>query len=245
MINCSRPKLTQITVYHTVISASHLPTRDRAGCPDPFAIVTIGSNQQRTQTQKDTIRPTWNEQLVFEVAKGSACPYFITIEVYDKDPIAAIPLIGTLVLPVNYFTGKTSRRMVKAPLAFGARSKSKSPGIITLEVWTQNITGFTDTLRNRFRSFCAARGFNFALAPDPSTAGSLDLSRLSGISEMANDDEDLLDAQEREVIAHKVESKAELLAEQDLNESLDVTHETDASEFTQESQCFVVLTSCY
>ena len=106
---------------------------DRAGTADPYVIVTVGSEQRRTQIQvtsqrftptlflfsnfqRNTLNPTWNEQFTFEVRDHDRCPYFIYVEVYDWDTLGKNDFIGSLMLPLNEFVGARPRRIHRAPL---------------------------------------------------------------------------------------------------------------------------------
>ena len=116
--------------------------------------------------QRETLNPTWNEQFTFEVKEGDKCPYYIYVEVYDRDTFGKNEFIGALMLPLNDFVGTKPRRTFRAPLGLGAQcdmgcvgrsshagpsSKTGISGVIALEIWTQNIPGLSPE-----RLMCAA-----------------------------------------------------------------------------------------
>jgi Ca2+-dependent lipid-binding protein len=89
--------------------------------------------------KRDTLNPTWNEQLTFEVKDSDKCPYFIHVDLYDWDSIGKNDFIGGLMLPLNDFTGTHNRRTFRAPIGLGLRSP--------------NLCFFTDILLAMFCQF--------------------------------------------------------------------------------------------
>lgn len=46
----------------------NLPVMDPTGKSDPYCLVSVGNQEQRTSVQYNTICPTWNETLQFDIS---------------------------------------------------------------------------------------------------------------------------------------------------------------------------------
>ena len=55
-------KVARLTSSSTVVAADGLPKNGKSSLPDPFAVVTVDSQQARTtRVLKKTLNPFWNE----------------------------------------------------------------------------------------------------------------------------------------------------------------------------------------
>merc|ERR1712126_91923 len=67
----------------TLHSAKNLVNKDKLGKSDPYAVISFGSQTQRTKTINNNLNPTWQHQVIFEVDKKS--PSNINIDLFDDD----------------------------------------------------------------------------------------------------------------------------------------------------------------
>merc|ERR1712080_151968 len=67
----------------TLHSAKNLVNKDKLGKSDPYAVITFGSQTQRTKTINNNLNPTWQHQVIFEVDEKS--PSNININLFDDD----------------------------------------------------------------------------------------------------------------------------------------------------------------
>ncbi|XP_048584999.1 uncharacterized protein LOC5520963 isoform X2 [Nematostella vectensis] len=99
----------------TVVEGRNLPVMDPNGKSDPYCIVAVGDQEQRTAVQYNTINPEWRETLQFEVAgvpqlmqidgdetSANWCMvHYIQIEVWDRDTLNRDDFMGRLMIPVS------------------------------------------------------------------------------------------------------------------------------------------------
>lgn len=52
----------------TVVEGRNLPVMDPTGKSDPYCVVIVGNQEQRTVVQYSTVCPTWHETLQFKVS---------------------------------------------------------------------------------------------------------------------------------------------------------------------------------
>lgn len=55
-------------VCATVVEGRNLPVMDPTGKSDPYCVVSIGNQEQRTAVQYSTVFPTWHETLQFNIS---------------------------------------------------------------------------------------------------------------------------------------------------------------------------------
>merc|ERR1712126_487139 len=67
----------------TLHSAKNLVNKDKLGKSDPYAVINLGSQTQKTKTINNNLNPTWQHQVIFEVDEKS--PSNINIDLFDDD----------------------------------------------------------------------------------------------------------------------------------------------------------------
>lgn len=94
---CYLPTAGRLTV--TIIKASNLKAMDLTGFSDPYVKASLISEGRRlkkrkTSIKKNTLNPTYNEALVFDVAPESVENVGLSIAVVDYDCIGHNEVIG-------------------------------------------------------------------------------------------------------------------------------------------------------
>eukprot|EP01012_Entosiphon_sulcatum_P004313 TRINITY_DN1164_c0_g1_i1.p1 TRINITY_DN1164_c0_g1~~TRINITY_DN1164_c0_g1_i1.p1 ORF type:complete len:392 (+),score=84.32 TRINITY_DN1164_c0_g1_i1:108-1283(+) len=77
--------------------ATGLKDTDLIGLPDPYCVVSVAGQQQRTREVKNSVNPQWGETLNFNVDNPNDV---LQITVYDKDT-AASSVVGQGTLPLR------------------------------------------------------------------------------------------------------------------------------------------------
>lgn len=54
--------------FVTVVEGRNLPVMDPTGKSDPYCIVIVGNQEQRTSVRYSTVNPTWHETLQFDMS---------------------------------------------------------------------------------------------------------------------------------------------------------------------------------
>ena len=54
--------------FVTVVEGRNLPVMDPTGKSDPYCIVIVGNQEQRTSVRYSTVNPTWHETLQFDIS---------------------------------------------------------------------------------------------------------------------------------------------------------------------------------
>ncbi|OVA14111.1 C2 calcium-dependent membrane targeting [Macleaya cordata] len=90
-----------------LISVIGLESTDFLGKMDSYAILTCGSQEQKSTVSKDTIvdaasrmAPTWNETFVFNITEGTS---ELTVKLMDKDRITSDDFLGQAIIPLSPF----------------------------------------------------------------------------------------------------------------------------------------------
>jgi len=52
----------------TVVEGRNLPVMDPTGKSDPYCVVSVGNQVQRTAVHYSTVSPTWHETLQFDIS---------------------------------------------------------------------------------------------------------------------------------------------------------------------------------
>lgn len=87
----------------TVQKASSLPDVDTFGKSDPFVIIKFQGNEQKTEVQKDTLDPVWNQDLQWDLAgKPLSADDMLAVEVKDYEKIKIMrKLLGKVEVPLG------------------------------------------------------------------------------------------------------------------------------------------------
>ena len=64
---CWRDFITSIACS-AVVEGRNLPVMDPTGKSDPYCVLIVGNQEQRTVVQYSTVCPNWHETLQFEVS---------------------------------------------------------------------------------------------------------------------------------------------------------------------------------
>jgi Ca2+-dependent lipid-binding protein len=79
------------TLRVDILDAANLPAADRNGKSDPFCVFELdGKEVHKTQVQKKTLHPAWNE--VFEAKIASRVAAKFSVEVFDWDATSKVRL---------------------------------------------------------------------------------------------------------------------------------------------------------
>ena len=103
-------KSTAAILQVTVIKANHLKAADIGGKSDPFCVVQVGEQRQRTQTIPKTISPVWKRNMEFQIdgidhtlkladVKSDIFGH-IDFTVYDQDSGGKAEFLGCLRIPI-------------------------------------------------------------------------------------------------------------------------------------------------
>ncbi|XP_044168407.1 dysferlin-like [Acropora millepora] len=87
----------------TVQKASGLPDVDTFGKSDPFVIIKFQGNEQKTEVQKDTLDPVWNQDLQWDLGGKPLSPDdTLVVEVKDYEKIKIMrKLLGKVDVPLG------------------------------------------------------------------------------------------------------------------------------------------------
>jgi len=87
----------------TVQTASGLPDVDTFGKSDPFVIIKFQGNEQKTEVQKDTLDPVWNQDLQWDLGGKPLSPDdTLAVEVKDYEKIKIMrKLLGKVDVPLG------------------------------------------------------------------------------------------------------------------------------------------------
>lgn len=87
----------------TVQRATDLPDVDTFGKSDPFVKISFQGNEQKTEVQKDTLDPTWNQDLKWDLAgKPLNQDDKLSVEVMDYEKIKIMQkLLGKVEVPLG------------------------------------------------------------------------------------------------------------------------------------------------
>ncbi|KAB8342983.1 hypothetical protein FH972_022577 [Carpinus fangiana] len=91
------------TLRVEVHDAADLPAADRNGYSDPYLKFHLNGKQvHKTETQKKTLHPVWNE--TFEIAVNSRTAAKFSVECFDWDRTDSDDLLGTSVIDISKLT---------------------------------------------------------------------------------------------------------------------------------------------
>jgi Ca2+-dependent lipid-binding protein len=79
-------------------SARHLPKMDRMGTADPYVIVSLGGQEQRTNRINGTLNPDWNEKVQLQVTSPAQS---LVVTVMDWDRLSKDKVIGQARVPAG------------------------------------------------------------------------------------------------------------------------------------------------
>ena len=65
----------------TVIKAVGLAAMDLSGASDPYGIIKVGREEQKTSLKKNQLNPVWNEKFEFQPWQSAD----VVLEVFDRD----------------------------------------------------------------------------------------------------------------------------------------------------------------
>ncbi|KAJ8025764.1 Dysferlin [Holothuria leucospilota] len=90
-----------------VVEAKTLPNLERFGKIDPFVEITFAGTVKKTEVQKDTLDPTFNEKLEFDLGgKALSSADSIEIVVKDHEKIGKNRLVGKYTFSLSAVAGK-------------------------------------------------------------------------------------------------------------------------------------------
>ncbi|XP_071827020.1 myoferlin-like isoform X6 [Apostichopus japonicus] len=90
-----------------VAEAKTLPNLERFGKIDPFVEITFAGTKKKTEVQKDTLDPTFNEKLEFDLGgKALSSSDSIEIVVKDSEKIGKDRLVGKYTFSLSAVAGK-------------------------------------------------------------------------------------------------------------------------------------------
>ncbi|KAJ7373757.1 hypothetical protein OS493_011366 [Desmophyllum pertusum] len=129
----------------TVVEGRNLPVMDPTGKSDPYCVVIVGNQEQRTVVQYSTVFPTWHETLQFEVsgvpqlmqneplesAINCCLQHYIQIDVWDYDTLNRDDFMGRIQIPLSILSEETTACWY--PLGRGS-AKDNVHGDIYLEL---------------------------------------------------------------------------------------------------------------
>lgn len=106
----------------TVVEGRNLAVMDPTGKSDPYCIVKVGNQEQRTTVQYSTISPTWNETLQFDIsgvpqlmqnesaesAVNCCIHHYVQIDVWDYDTLNRDDFMGRIQIPISILTEDTT-----------------------------------------------------------------------------------------------------------------------------------------
>lgn len=89
-----------------VESAANLRRADVVGWADPYVILRVGADEQRTRVVPSSKAPTWNEEFEFLVEDSSVAQ--VLLDVMDYDKASTDDPLGNLAIPVADITSSQS-----------------------------------------------------------------------------------------------------------------------------------------
>lgn len=79
-------------------SARHLPKMDMIGSADPYCIVSLGGNEQRTNKITNTLDPDWNDSVQLQVTSVAQS---LLVTIMDWDRLSKDRVIGLVRIPAG------------------------------------------------------------------------------------------------------------------------------------------------
>lgn len=129
----------------TVVEGRNLPVMDPTGKSDPYCVVSVGNQVQRTAVHYSTVSPTWHETLQFDIsgvpqlmqnepvenAMSCCLQHYIQIDVWDYDTLNRDDFMGRIQIPLSLLSENTTASWY--PLGRGS-AKDNVCGDIFLEL---------------------------------------------------------------------------------------------------------------
>ena len=109
IVGVTRPDNEEGVLHLEVVGARNLVKSDIIGKSDPYAVVGLGDQKQKTDTAKNTQNPEWNCGMDFTIDKNT--PDELKVQVFDKDKIGKDKSLGTTSLPVQDLIYETDPNM--------------------------------------------------------------------------------------------------------------------------------------
>ena len=95
----------------TVRRATNLVGKDRGGTSsDPYVVLKLGGQEQRTRTIKRNLNPVWEQRLDFRGSLADVLNQSLTVSVMDHDEITRDDSLGSLALPLRSQLEFTNRK---------------------------------------------------------------------------------------------------------------------------------------
>lgn len=95
----------------TVRRATNLVGKDRGGTSsDPYVVLKLGGQEQRTRTIKRNLNPVWEQRLDFRSSLADVLNQSLTVSVMDHDEITRDDSLGSVALPLRSQLEFTNRR---------------------------------------------------------------------------------------------------------------------------------------
>ncbi|KAI8391504.1 C2 domain-containing protein [Radiomyces spectabilis] len=105
-----------------VIEARNLKDEDLAGKNDPYVELWLDEKyKQRTEEQKNTDNPVWNQTFTFNVEEGSSL-HKLCMKVVDKDTVGTDKIGDGKLDVTDAFKGQDIDTWVKLPAKLGLTS---------------------------------------------------------------------------------------------------------------------------
>ncbi|EDV29518.1 uncharacterized protein TRIADDRAFT_51955 [Trichoplax adhaerens] len=105
-----------------VIECRNLQPKDSNGKADPYCIVTVGNNEERTKTESNTLNPKWLQAMKFEIVhlphidrdqtalsgnkNSSFMVHYVQLDIWDKDRLNYDDFMGRVMIPLAFITSK-------------------------------------------------------------------------------------------------------------------------------------------
>ena len=111
-----------LTIF--IANASFKYDKDLIGKMDPYILLKVGEQIQRSSTKKDAGKtPTFNETFIFNVNPGDE----LEIEAWDNDMGRSDDKIGSITIPIN---NVISQKIIKGPFVLNGRMRFFNKGKI-------------------------------------------------------------------------------------------------------------------
>jgi len=80
-------------------SGKHLPAKDMNGKSDPYVVLKLGKQKEKTKVIKANLNPTWNEHFSLKVTDHESEK--LVLQVYDYDLVGRNEEMGFIDIPLN------------------------------------------------------------------------------------------------------------------------------------------------
>eukprot|EP00824_Muranothrix_gubernata_P009272 TRINITY_DN21846_c0_g1_i1.p1 TRINITY_DN21846_c0_g1~~TRINITY_DN21846_c0_g1_i1.p1 ORF type:complete len:1314 (+),score=387.07 TRINITY_DN21846_c0_g1_i1:460-3942(+) len=118
---CAPKEIGKVQVH--VIEARDLEKMDLIGSSDPYCVVKIGREVQKTEVKNKTVQPKWNAQFTMSVSHASED---INLEVFDWDKLGKHDFMGCLSVPIaELLSGQQEDKWIPLSGKKGVKEKVK------------------------------------------------------------------------------------------------------------------------